>query len=353
MFEESVSGCLHPVDNSGQMLEQGGEGPSPQDALEFPPNLNPVLRGVGVEPPYSSVKVGSDTESLPNPDKSTSKTPYYLDYTANLDEFLPPVPLYPPTRCDPKYIVLQCKCGRRIVPSACMSLDCEFCHDQVGKRRSESVYRRLLQGSLYQRRKYHNITVIYTVFTVPLSLREECLDKSSWQHLRKQAWLLLKNTFGGLYGVEVSHPSGEKDPTKFHPHLNFLWIQRTGFRPYIDVDLLRRTWADVLKVDTSDVYSQYSSDIAKIIHWSNYVTRTFPGNHKWTGPVRWYGKYPRMKHLTECRCSDCGCKFTMIGWVDARSVDDWYEIGMLMGRAPPWERDQDIIKATRRRKNES
>lgn len=269
--------------------------------------------------------------------------PCYLDYTANLDGFSPILPLYPPKHCTPKFMVLQCACGRRIVPSTCMSLDCEPCRDAVGKRRADLVLRRLLGDIYYQRRKYWRKAVIYTIFTVPAHIRERFLDPKVWQKARKKAWQILKGQFGAYYGVEASHPSSETTSSVFHPHFNFLWVQRPGFRPFLDVDLLRQKWSEVLKVALSDVYSQYSSDIPLIAHWSKYVTRTFPGTHKWSGSMRWYGKYPKLKKPEQCVCADCGSYFHYIGYIHASAIDDWIAVGQLSGRDPPWERDDCIV----------
>ncbi len=287
--------------------------------------------GGGVNPP------------VPESKALGSKSPCYLDYTANLDGFSPLLPLYAPKHCTPKYIVLQCSCGRRIVPSTCMSLDCENCSGAIGKRRADNVLRRLLGNTYYQRRKHWRQSVIYTIFTVPVHIRERFIDSKVWQKVRKQAWRLLKEKFGALYGVEASHPSGDQEGRVFHPHLNFLWIQKPGFRPYLDVELLRLKWSKVLNVDMSDVYSQYSSDIPLIAHWAKYVTRTFPGTHKWSGSMRWYGKYPRLKKPEQCSCADCGSSFKFIGYIYAWLIDEWIEGGHLTGTDPPWENDNNLV----------
>lgn len=288
--------------------------------------------GVRVDSPASIPKV------------SGGEAPCYVQHTANLDPETTPMPLYPPSECDPKYIVLQCACGRRIVPSSCMSLDCDFCKKQVSKRRADSVMRRLLGGDLYQKRQYQRRVIIYTVFTVPPEIRELCLNKDYWQTLRRKAWKLLKSLFGAKYAVEVSHPQGDKNVSVFHPHLNFLWVQQSGYRPFIDVDLLRVRWGEAINTLESDVYSQYSNKIGRIIHWCKYVTRNFPGTHKWTGSMRWYGKYPKIKHPTDYVCVECNCRFHFVGWVDARAIDDYNERGFLMGLDPPWERDELITR---------
>lgn len=271
-------------------------------------------------------------------------SPVILNNTANLDAVLP-VPFYPPTRCTPKFIVLSCKCGRRIVPSTCMSLDCSSCKDQVGKRRSWSVIKRILGPTLYQRRQYTGFNVIYTVFTIPPNAREGFFfNKSKWQKIRKKAWKILRDNFGAKFGVEVTHPAGDVNTATFHPHLNFIWIQRPGHRPFIDVNLLREKWNNALNLEKSDVHSQYTNKIARVVHWSKYVTRTFPGTHEWTGPMRWYGQYPKIPRPTECGCEECGQKFNVIGWIDARLVKKWEDTGMMMGLDPPWLNDANIVR---------
>jgi len=368
--KEDVRGDFCPVDNSGEVLEQGGACPSPPDTLAVPPQesvtsggagnetlaprvnpscLNPdtalesVLDffaprpGVGDAPPGSSIKVGEAEPAC------------YVQRTANLDAELRTIPLYPPSKCKLKYAVIGCNCNRRIVPSVCMSLDCAPCAPYVGARRAFSVLKRIIGISLFQQKTYSKKPLIYTIFTIPKAIRNRYLDKAEWQKVRKRAWTLLKEYFGALYGVEVTHPAGDKDKSIFHPHLNFLWVQKSGFRPFIDVNLLREKWSAVLKVDISDVYSQYTSKISKLSHWTKYVTRTFPGTHKWTGSLRWYGKYPKEKLNVEYLCNDCGCSYRLIGYVSADDVHNWYKYGQLMGIDPPWERDECITHIKRKR----
>ncbi len=286
--------------------------------------------GVGVAPLVPSVKVAGEA------------APVILTNTVNLDGFEPLVPLYQPSHCSLKYVVIDCKCNRRIVPSTCMALDCEICQPFVGKRRADSVLRRLLGDVFYQRPKHWKRAVIYTILTIPPKLRERFLDSKAWTKVRQKAWRILKKYFGAKYGVEVSHPVGDNKPDVFHPHLNFLWVQQDGHRPFIDRALLQRLWSEVLDVPVSDVHTQYSTHLRLIAHWAKYVTRTFPGNHKWAGSLRWYGKYPKKTRPEHVTCCDCGSRFRAIGYVSAEDVDQWFEHGQLMGRAPPWERDADI-----------
>ncbi len=285
--------------------------------------------GVGDASPGSLIKNGKGPR------------PVILTDTANLDvrqtEFY-----REPHACIPKYIVLQCNCGRHIVPSVCMSLVCPNCKEAVNKRRSESIFRRLVNQSMKKSRRNQIKPVIYTVLTVPESERSKYLDPKAWQKVRKKAWKLLKSKFGALYGVEVSHPVGDKDANKFHPHLNFLWIQRDGFRPFLDVEKLRESWGEILNVAVADVYTRYSNHVRQIKHWCNYTSRVFVGLHKWTGSVRWYGKYPRKKTEVTCPCTQCSGKYKMIGWIDKLDVDNYYKHGFIIGVDPPWLNDNNI-----------
>ena len=247
--------------------------------------------------------------------------------------------LYPPTKCNPKYIILQCECGRRVVPSTCMNLDCKNCADFVTRRRQSKVVHRLLDYIFYWYKSHVKRAVLYTVLTVPPEVRYKYSTREAWAKLRRRAWKMLKKEFAGHFGIEATHPVGDKDKKHFHPHLNFLWKQKTGFRPFIDVDRLRTAWAQILEVQNVDVHHEYTHRIGKVIHWVRYVVRTFPGTHKWTGPVRWFGKYPKSSldkhHHT---CPDCGQRTKYIGWLLADTVDHWYQYGQPRGMDPPWER---------------
>ncbi|MBA7646925.1 hypothetical protein ES703_54693 [subsurface metagenome] len=213
----------------------------------------------------------------------------------------------------------------------------------MGKRRADTVLKRLLGATYYQRSKHWKTAVIFTTLTIPPRLREHYLDSKAWTKVRKKAWQILKKYFGAKFGVEVSHPVGDRRPDVFHPHLNFLWVQVKGHRPFIDRALLQRKWAEVIGERVVDVYTQYAYHIRQIAHWAKYVTRTFPGNHKWAGSLRWYGKYPKKTRLEHTICADCGSRFHVIGSISVDVVDQWIEYGQLSGRDPPWERDKDIV----------
>jgi hypothetical protein len=184
---------------------------------------------------------------------------------------------------------------------------------------------------------------------VPISIRDKYLDPIYWKRVRKEMWQCLKNTYGAYFGVEISHPIGDEAPTVFHPHLNVLWVQRDGYKPFIDVTALRTAWAGILGVELADVHTQYTDNLYQIRHWTNYVSRTFPGYSWWIGPVRWYGSYPVIRKR-EYICPECGETIRLIGHVSWWDVNEYYTTGIRMGLSPPWERDKDIDPIMHRRK---
>lgn len=291
--------------------------------------------GVGATAPCSSLVKGSKDLSI------------ILNPTANLDTL--PSPALSPKACILRYAVKGCGCGRYIVPSTCMSLDCIVCQRWVTKRRAESVFDRLTGYKLFSNSYRTFKPVIYTVFTVPISARERFYDRKEWQKVRIKMWRVLKAKFGALYGVEATHPVGGDDIKLFHPHLNFLWVQQQGWSPFVDVNSLRDEWAKILEVDAVDVYTQYAGNPAMVKHWCKYVCRSFPGLHSWIGSLRWYGKYPKKKKLPPGVCPDCGQRYKLIGWIDAQTVDTYNKTGWTLGLAPPWEDDEKIIHVRKKR----
>jgi len=251
----------------------------------------------------------------------------------------PDFPRYRVTECTPKYIILQCDCGRHIVPSTCMNLRCKNCADFIRDRRKWKVYFRLNQSNITGHGRRVILPVLYTVLTLPEEIRYLYTTKEAWSKLRRKAWSLLKTQFHGWYGVEATHPVGDEDEKHFHPHLNFLWKVKPGFRPFLDVNKLRQAWSKILGVPNADIYHQYSVSTPQIIHWVKYVCRTFPGAHHWTGSLRWFGKYPKAQHdKRNCQCPDCGKTYKYIGWLFAADVEDWYAYGQPAGTDPPWLR---------------
>lgn len=324
--QRSGQGVDHSPDAGGK-----GANPTPQDTLAA------TREFFGLQ----TTKGGEGFAALP-PKSGGSRPPLlYLPDTANLDGPVS-LPFTETKTCTLKYMVLGCGCSRSIVPSTCMSTNCTLCQPHVGQRRAGGVFRRLMQTTSNQHRYSPPKPVIYTVFTIPPHKRELYLDPKKWSKFRKEVWTILKKDFGGLYGMEASHPCGDIDPTRFHPHLNFVWRQRPGFRGFIDEKKLKDAFRGIVETSVVDVWTAYTTSVGLIKKWVNYTCRTFPGNHVWTGPIRWFGKYPRgIKSVPET-CFMCGQRFKVIGTLEKSQVDQWYKIGWALGIDPPWERDSQI-----------
>lgn len=119
---------------------------------------------------------------------------------------------------------------------------------------------------------------------------------------------IFKKDFGFEFGVEISHPISEAAEEVFHPHINLLWLQKPGQKPFIDLDKLRQAWAKLLQYGGPvDVHHAYYTDKKKIMHKCRYVARSFPGLSIWVGSLRWYGKPPKMDpEVIVCpKCGQC------------------------------------------------
>jgi len=232
-----------------------------------------------------------------------------------------------PSTCREAYRVLECGCGKHLVPFFCEKRDCgnPKCNNVVHARRADAAYDRLQGG-----------VVCYTVFTVPPELRERFLDPKVTANARRFLAKILKQ-MGMLYGVEMSHPVGE-DGITFHPHQNWLWRPRPGLRGFVDVDRLRAAWAKYLGVEVVDVYHRYSTEDGKIKHWCRYVSRLFPGLHEWTGQVRWFGTYPKATTSGKV-CPECGHHYRYLGKVSVEAVQEAAVARLTLGVDPPWERE--------------
>ena len=278
--------------------------------------------------------------------------PIIFNSTANLDDrytqllgweiYIPELPKHTVKHCTPKMVVNECQCKRFLVPSTCMCKDCIPCAPWVQKRTAESIFRRFSQKQNINKLGGNQRVVCYTVFTIPPHMRERFLDSNEIKKVRKLAWEILKTKFGALFGVEATHPIGSKT-TMFHPHLNFVWTQRKGYRSYIDTTLLQKEWANILDVRIADVWHQYSDSNSQIYKWCEYVGRPFPGYTYWKGSIRWYGHYPKAQRKQDYICAECGCYIRRIGTIEASVVADYYAHGWLIGLDPPWYNNKNII----------
>lgn len=214
------------------------------------------------------------------------------------------------TCCIPKQMFFWCYDCRKMwtKDSGCMAMSCTRCAPAVTARRARKAHARLDAG-----RKGR--PVLYTVLTVPPAMRAKFTDRKAWRAALRRMWKSMEKEFGALYGVEGSHPIG-KDTEVFHPHANFLWVQRSGFRYMLDTNRLRELWAKAIGCrGVVDVHTQFMTTDAKVAHRVRYALRTFPGFQGWTGSIRWYGSYPPMPKDDDgggaVRCPDCGGDMTM------------------------------------------
>jgi len=252
--------------------------------------------------------------------------------------------------CKPDFYVDACECKKFLVPTACMRKDCPNCAPFVQNRTAHSIFRRFMSQQKMVKGHVVNPTICYTVLTIPPHMRDRFINPKEIKKVRQKAWEMLRTSFGAWFGVESTHPIGDKSPM-FHPHLNFLWMVRDGFTPFIDVSLLQRLWAEILDVLVVDVWHQYSALSAQIFKWCEYVGRPFPGYSWWKGSIRWYGKYPLVTVKKERLCPDCGAVIRRIGIIKAVDVSDFYAHGWLMGLDPPWYNNKNLIPCRGRKKH--
>jgi hypothetical protein len=190
----------------------------------------------------------------------------------------------------------------------------------------------------------NSVTVNYTVFTMPYQLRPQCMNKEFMRKLRARVYQMLADKHGADCAFEATHPWGDKDPMEFHPHLNFLWIQRKGFSHYLNLQQLRADYADILGYQGEPyIYHEYSNLSGTIWKWCEYVARTFPEFSKWCGHTKWFGNY-RRKPEKEChKCAKCGAVYRPIGWIAAHLIMEYELLGSKFGPAPPWENNDNIV----------
>jgi hypothetical protein len=247
------------------------------------------------------------------------------------------------TECVPQYLVVSCNCRRHVVKHTCMRLSCRICHPILTRRRASAVMDRFIPKTISGYSETSYPTVNYTVFTMPYQLRPNCIDRKYMTKLRAKVFELLKTKYGADFAFEATHPIAEDNPTEFHPHLNFLWTQKKGFPHYLNLDMLRADYADILGYTGSPyLYHEYSNNPGEIWKWCEYVARTFPAYAKWCGHTKWFGNYPKLPEREHCKCAHCGSGFHLIGWISASHIEAYELFGSKSGLAPPWDDDTKI-----------
>lgn len=224
-----------------------------------------------------------------------------------------------------------------------MSKHCLTCQEALGQRRAQNALDRFVSYKEALKPEGKNYIMLYTDFTIPPKLRQNFVQRESWQKLRSKIWEVLRDYFGALFALEATHPVSESSPDRFHPHLNFLWVQRPGYKPFINVAVLAIYVKEILKYKGIIVlHHSYSDKIAKQKHWIAYVTRIFPYYADWAGSLRWYGQYPRKVNKDKYCCPHCGQILQVLGFISADVIKSYNEFGFAMGRAPPWENSNNI-----------
>lgn len=256
----------------------------------------------------------------------------------------------PAETCPPSWQVAVCDCRTKLLEAGCNRLDCRRCADFLRRRRSRSIEDRFERGR-------GGKAVVYTILTVPPSKRREAADRDTFGRWCRRIRKWMKDRLGLLFGVERMDPAGDQQPSLWHPHLNILWVQRDGFRPFIDVDELRTEWARILNTPQVDVWTQYSDEPGRLRHWYSYMGRTWADWRKSVPEhltIRWLGKYPKGRKDGATFCPHCladvrylkvgseaeAKRYVQLGPVRCRDEIDWKEADKMLGRlsiAPPEE----------------
>jgi hypothetical protein len=246
-------------------------------------------------------------------------------------------------RCETRQVLLRCSCrdGWKVAAKGCGSADCVLCADEVAARRARRARQRVaeVRPELPERRASwctrQGDPVHYVTLTVPPELRARYVDPAAWRELARLAWRILQRQHGMVFACEATHPVGDKgaeraeldgDPCTFAPHLNFLAVQRRGWRWTLDLPALRSAWAEALgwtgphavqvRVELHFPQSQREEDRKAWAHVTRYVLRPFPGWQAWLPSLRWFGKFPRGIDYT-CTCPACKAQFAIVATGDA------------------------------------
>jgi hypothetical protein len=207
----------------------------------------------------------------------------------------------------PYHGVKGCGCGVQILRDYCDRLECSFCELRNRDRRARDIYDRL---QLARRGR----AVIYTIFTLPPSRREAAADPKTWKRWLRNLIAFLKKSYDLEYAVERSDPAGE-DGERWHPHINLLWVRRSGkgWIDEVDLDAIKARWKKIVglkKDDPIDVATSYTRKEKRIRFWCRYLGRTWPRwakGQKYMLRVKWFGKPPKVeKPIGSTCCPKCG-----------------------------------------------
>jgi len=302
--------------------------------------------GIGRKSVPSSIhRVTSSPGQTSNPfhyDLIDFRNAHYVQCTdshAPLDERL----LNPTEHCHPKYMVLECGCGRRAVVSGCGKKNCTFCEKHNNLKRADRVMSHIIaQGKLLPNKCQYPV-MNYLVFTIPPALRSRYIDRANLAKLRRKIWQLLYYYFDAEWGIEATHPVSEKNPDVFHPHLNFLFCIKHKSPTYLDIATIKAYYKHFLSWDKEvDIWASYTRKPGKLWHLCNYITRAFPQFSIWQGAVTYYGHPPKVEKKGARICPKCNQLILAIGHLCVEGVRMFLESERNGNHDPPHIEDYYI-----------
>lgn len=296
--------------------------------------------------------------------------------------------------CQVRTVVTKCGCGARAIEGGCGRADCVRCAPQVTTRRARPVVTKLeggidaeiqrlkaQTGRLFPRSRF---AVHVAVLTMPEDRRELLASKAAHNRFRRNIVAVFRRNLDAAFAMCATHPVGDLDPSRFHPHFNVLWMRR-GLVPWMlppaRLDELKRCWSYLLEHDghlpvqsrawrkadararregrrplayvfpagpplALDVHGQWvkGDDARRLRHRARYYARVFVGWRFWLPKaVQWFGDYPRgLVPLVVCPC--CLTRFSIIGFgaEAAAKFQKAIETQSARGQAPPpagpWQR---------------
>lgn len=200
--------------------------------------------------------------------------------------------------------------------------------------------------------------LIETVFTIPPGLRPKFAGlevekkKRRIGPLRRALWHLLRDEFAAFAACIIIHPVGDKNPRRFHPHLNVMWTRgglrdghRVDLRPWLppaELERLKVRWAELIGCpgETVDVHTEFIPGQGykktkrrgrvrmvpvrvALGHAARYYGRVFVGwRHYMPKAVQWYGIHPNAGIEPEpLRCPKCRGRFVILEMGDQAGAE--------------------------------
>lgn len=193
------------------------------------------------------------------------------------------------------------------------------------------------------------------VFTVPPAYRDRFASPIALAELRRRlAELLIGKSAGGgrrrgglgwTGCVVIPHPVGDKDPARFHPHLNvFAWRGHYG-RGVLEEERLaaiKEGWRELLGMGDEagpvnvNVRFMRQDETRRIEFSCRYMARIFAGWGGWSPKwVQWFGKAEKTPEIEDA-CECCGERLRQIA-TGADAEERWRELRAHRPTGPPLE----------------